>query len=83
MRTRLLILMIAAISLAACERQATVQTLSAKLEPGYQVHTPSGDGPFPVVLLFHGCGGLVGEHGEKEIMGDYAAAAIEDRKSVV
>lgn len=47
------------------------------LKPGFVVSKPEGEGPFPVVLLFHGCGGLRGEHGEKDIMNGYARTARE------
>lgn len=36
-------------------------TLSSRalwLEPHFRVHKPNGDGPFPVVLMLHGCGGI-------------------------
>ena len=49
----------------------------ALLEPAFETTTPTGAGPHPVVLLFHGCGGLVGEHGEKDIMGNYARTVVE------
>jgi dienelactone hydrolase len=39
--------------------------------------TPSGTGPFPTVLLIHGCGGLHGDKGPNPIMEEYAASAVE------
>jgi dienelactone hydrolase len=33
----------------------------AKLQPGILVGTPDGNGPFPVVILMHGCGGRTAE----------------------
>ncbi len=43
----------------------------AMIEPHLQTRYPPGDGPFPVVLLFHGCGGV------RQIMDDYARAAVK------
>jgi dienelactone hydrolase len=43
----------------------------ALIEPHLQTRYPPGDGPFPVVLLFHGCGGV------RQIMDDYADAAVK------
>jgi dienelactone hydrolase len=43
----------------------------AKIEPHLQTRYPPGEGPFPVVLLFHGCGGV------RQIMDDYAQAATK------
>lgn len=43
----------------------------AKIEPHLQTRYPPGEGPFPVVLLFHGCGGV------RQIMDDYARAATK------
>jgi len=43
----------------------------AKIEPHLQTRYPPGEGPFPVVLLFHGCGGV------RQIMDHYAAAATK------
>jgi dienelactone hydrolase len=54
----------------------TLESRSALIVPALTVLTPEGDGPFPVVLLFHGCGGLVGQQGPKPIMDDYAKAAV-------
>ena len=47
------------------------------LAPGLQLVTPPGAGPFPTVLLVHGCGGLHGEDGPNPIMDEYARSAVE------
>lgn len=47
------------------------------LAPGLTVVTPPGPGPFPTVLLIHGCGGLQGERGPNPIMDEYAASAVQ------
>ncbi|MEM9839585.1 MAG: dienelactone hydrolase family protein [Pseudomonadota bacterium] len=62
------------LGIAGCSSD-TVEERSAFLEPNYAIHLPEGEGPFPTVLLFHGCGGLVGENGPKQIMDRYAKAA--------
>lgn len=41
----------------------------ALIEPFVQVRYPPGPGPFPAVLLFHGCGGV------RRVMHNYAEAA--------
>ncbi len=43
----------------------------AMIEPHLQTRYPPGEGPFPVVVLFHGCGGV------RQIMDDYAKAATQ------
>jgi dienelactone hydrolase len=47
------------------------------LAPGLELVTPSGPGPFPTVLLIHGCGGLHGDKGPNPIMAEYARSAVE------
>ncbi|HEX5264293.1 MAG TPA: dienelactone hydrolase family protein [Phenylobacterium sp.] len=47
------------------------------MAPGLELVTPSGPGPFPTVLLIHGCGGLHGAHGPNPIMDEYAASAVK------
>lgn len=47
------------------------------LAGGLELVTPPGPGPFPTVLLIHGCGGLHGAHGPNPIMDEYARSAVE------
>jgi dienelactone hydrolase len=47
------------------------------LASGLTLVTPRGRGPFPTVLLIHGCGGLQGEQGPNPIMDEYAASAVQ------
>jgi dienelactone hydrolase len=57
---------------------ASARTSHARLlAPGLQLVTPPGAGPFPTVLLVHGCGGLHGERGPNPIMDEYARSAVE------
>jgi dienelactone hydrolase len=59
--------------LAASARASRAQLLAGGLE----LLTPLGTGPFPTVLLIHGCGGLHGEKGPNPIMDEYARSAVE------
>jgi dienelactone hydrolase len=34
------------------------EALARELRPGFEFHTPEGDGPFPTGIFFHGCGGV-------------------------
>ena len=43
----------------------------AFMEPYVRVSYPPGDGPFPAVLLFHGCGGV------RQVTENYAALAVK------
>jgi dienelactone hydrolase len=47
------------------------------LASGLELVTPPGPGPFPTVLLIHGCGGLRGLKGPNPIMDEYARSAVE------
>jgi dienelactone hydrolase len=47
------------------------------LASGLELVTPPGRGPFPTVLLIHGCGGLRGARGPNPIMDEYARSAVE------
>jgi dienelactone hydrolase len=58
--------------LAAGARASHAQLLAS----GLQLVTPAGAGPFPTVLLVHGCGGLHGERGPNPIMDEYARSAV-------
>lgn len=57
--------------------RTTLEEHVARLDGGFEFVLPDSEGPHPVVLLFHGCGGLVGEEGEKLIMQRYARTAAE------
>jgi dienelactone hydrolase len=59
--------------LAAPARASHAQLLAS----GLQLVTPAGAGPFPTVLLIHGCGGLRGANGPNPIMDEYARSANE------
>jgi dienelactone hydrolase len=43
----------------------------ARLSPTLEIVRPAGDGPFPAVLMFHGCGG------RRPYLADYMAALAE------
>lgn len=58
--------------LAASARASHARLLASGLE----LVTPPGAGPFPTVLLVHGCGGLHGEKGPNPIMDEYARSAV-------
>ncbi len=71
-------------AVASCSTFTADRDLDARAErimPGFDLRLPAGasaDDPAPIVLLFHGCGGLVGPNGErKTIMDSYADAAVE------
>jgi dienelactone hydrolase len=59
--------------LAAAARASHAQLLASGLE----LVTPPGPGPFPTVLLVHGCGGLRGAKGPNPIMDEYARSAVQ------
>jgi dienelactone hydrolase len=59
--------------LAPSARSSHAQLLAGGLE----LVTPPGPGPFPTVLLIHGCGGLRGAKGPNPIMDEYARSAVE------
>jgi dienelactone hydrolase len=57
---------------------ASARATHAKLlAPGLELVTPPGPGPFPTVLLIHGCGGLHGDRGPNPIMDEYARSAVQ------
>lgn len=58
-------------------KSITLSERAAALSPYFEIARPDEKGRSPVVLLFHGCGGLVGEEGEKEIMRGYAQTAVD------
>lgn len=53
----------------------TPARLLALLEPDIVIVKPDGDGPFPAVLLFHGCEGLWNGDKRRPLMGIYADIA--------
>lgn len=51
--------------------------LSAMLRPADTLYKPEGDGPFPVVALFHGCGGIrESDHRWAELFRDQGFVAV-------
>jgi len=48
---------------AACAAPPPPGELSALLRPHDVVHRPAGEGPFPAVVVLHGCGGRKDWHG--------------------
>ena len=57
-----------ALSSPAFAKETVQQRIDALL-PGSEIFLPEGEGPFPVVLQFHGCGG------KKNLQGRWAAVA--------
>lgn len=57
--------------------ELTPEQLDALLRPDVLVVRPEGEGPFPAVVLFHGCGGLWAEEIRRPVMDDYAEIARE------
>jgi dienelactone hydrolase len=58
----------------ATSSEAAVRSFSdhiAALSPAFEVRLPEGEGPFPVVLQFHGCGGV------KKLQGRWADVVTE------
>jgi dienelactone hydrolase len=59
-----LLLVIAAVAAAGWHRgwfvtKLTPDELNRLLRPSYEVQRPAGEGRFPAVILFHGCGGVL------------------------
>jgi dienelactone hydrolase len=62
----------ATVPLASMSRRLrTTADLADLLSPSFEIHKPEGDGPFPTVFQFHGCGGRQG------LQVPYARAAVE------
>jgi dienelactone hydrolase len=40
-------------------KKHTPEELAPLLKPYFQIKTPEGEGPFPTIIGFHGCGGLL------------------------
>lgn len=59
----------------APETPQSVEQRISFLRPNMEVFEPNGDGPHPFVILVHGCGGLVGTHGKKDVLKNYAQVA--------
>lgn len=60
--------------------QAFAETVAARigrLEPHFSVARPEGDGPFPVVIMLHGCGG------QRPFQDEMARVAVEAGAAVV
>jgi dienelactone hydrolase len=63
-------------------RQVDIPSASGTLHA--QLYKPDGDGPFPVVIALHGCGGLSG-HSEPVLprYSDWAEQLLKDGKAVL
>lgn len=57
--------------------RATFADHRARLAPWVDVRCPPGDGPFPTVLLLHGCGGV------RSNMSEYAEAAVAAGRAAI
>ncbi len=57
------------------DRKRSPERLLALLEPDIEIVRPDGDGPFPAVLLYHGCEGLWNGDKRRPLMGIYADIA--------
>ena len=51
------------------------EELAAQLQAGFRIEKPAGNGPFPTVLGFHGCGG-VSAHGWQEFLAERGYAVV-------
>ncbi|MGK7912189.1 MAG: dienelactone hydrolase family protein [Synechococcus sp.] len=51
------------------------EDLGAQLLPNFRITTPEGEGPFPTMLAFHGCGG-VSEHGWADVLATQGYAMV-------
>jgi len=78
MTNRLIALFAAALALTACAGKMTLRDRAVFLAEDYQVYRPQTAEQVPVVLLFHGCGGLYNDTGEKDIMKEYAEVAMAE-----
>lgn len=55
----------------------TLDQRIARLEPHFTVTRPEGDGPFPVLIMLHGCGG------PRPFLDDMAEVAVEAGAAVI
>ena len=55
----------------------TLQQRIAQLEPHFTVVRPEGDGPFPVLIMLHGCGG------QRPFLNDMADVAVRAGAAVI
>src|SRR5262245_42627352 len=75
---RALVILVAVMALSSPDfANETVQQRIDALMPGSELYLPEGDGPFPVVLQFHGCGG------KKNLQERWAAVAKSSGWAVV
>lgn len=61
--------------------RTTLEALAARLEPAIAVSRPDpatfGPGPYPAVILLHGCGGLIRDGKRRPVTDTYAGLANE------
>jgi dienelactone hydrolase len=63
----LLVMLMLGTVLWSCASPKTPVELEAMLRPYYQIHQPSGDGPFPAVMVLHGGEGQSVERGHSHL----------------
>ncbi len=65
------------IATAPFVESADVYELGEALSKHMSIAKPDGEGPFPTIIQFHGCGGLVAPDGDRQpILDEYAQSAV-------
>lgn len=81
---KILILFVSLLTLPACvTKVSTIEERIDLLAPGYELAFPDAKPPYPFVLFFHGCGGLFGNEGKKNVLPEYRTIALEEGYAVL